>query len=89
MQFDLGDRVKDSITGFAGIVIARTEYLNGCARYQLQCETLDKDGKPQEWQSFDEMQLKLLKPHVATGQQVTGGPQKSEPSRQSNRDPKR
>ena len=33
---NLGDEVKDTITGFKGIVVARTEWLNGCARVTVQ-----------------------------------------------------
>lgn len=32
MQVNLGDRVKDQVTGFEGIAIARTEWLFGCPR---------------------------------------------------------
>ena len=52
----LGDRVKDKVTGFTGIVIARTEWLYGCVRYGIQAEEL-KDGKPLEAQWLDEKQL--------------------------------
>lgn len=41
----LGDRVKDEITGLSGIVIAVTQWLNGCVRMQVQPEKL-KDGIP-------------------------------------------
>jgi hypothetical protein len=36
--------VKDTITGYSGIVVARHEYLNGCLRFSLQPDKLDKDG---------------------------------------------
>lgn len=52
----LGDRVKDSITGFAGIAIARCEYLNGCVRVSIQPVKL-KDGKPIDELWVDESQL--------------------------------
>ena len=35
-MINLGDKVKDSITGFKGIAIARIEYLNGCISYEVR-----------------------------------------------------
>lgn len=32
-KLQLGWRVKDSVSGIVGIVIARIEYLNGCIQY--------------------------------------------------------
>jgi hypothetical protein len=53
----LGSRAKDRITGFSGIVVARTDWLYGCTRYAVQSEELDKDGAPVEAQWFDEQSL--------------------------------
>jgi len=48
-----GDRVKDLITNFEGIVVCRTEWLNKCVRICVQPEQLH-DGKPIDGQTFDE-----------------------------------
>lgn len=53
----LGDTLTDSITGFTGVAIARTEWLNGCVRWTLQSKEL-KDGKPIGPECFDEPQLR-------------------------------
>lgn len=58
-KFNLSDKVKDRITGFKGVVVARTEYMTGCRRYSLQDPKLSKDGKPQDWQAFDEDSLEF------------------------------
>lgn len=58
-KFALGDTLRDHITGFEGVVIARTEWLNGCVRYDLQPPTLDKDGQPVKDVWFDEEQVAL------------------------------
>jgi hypothetical protein len=51
----LGRKVKDKVTGFAGIATARTEYMNGCVRVLVEAKC-NKDGKsPSEW--FDEQRL--------------------------------
>ena len=41
----LGDLVKDKVTGFTGIVICRAVWLNGCARLTVQPQKVGKDGK--------------------------------------------
>jgi hypothetical protein len=72
---ELGDKAKDTVTGFEGICIARTEWLNGCWRMTLQSDKLDKDGNPKDGQVFDEPQLVVTKKRkVATGPRDTGGP---------------
>lgn len=56
----LGDRVRDRVSGFEGIVVCRTVWLNGCVRVSIAPEKLDKDGKVQEPSHFDEPQLVVL-----------------------------
>lgn len=72
-KIENGDVVKDSITGFRGVVICESKYLHGCRRLTLQPDYL-KDGKPIESQTFDEPQLVVIKKatHASTG--ITGGP---------------
>ena len=75
MSIQLGDKAKDQVTGFEGICVARTEWLNGCIRVTLQSDKLDKDGKPQDGQTFDEPQLVVTKARkVSCGPRDTGGP---------------
>ncbi len=57
----LGNRVKDTITGFAGIAVARTEWDYGCVRISVQPEKLDKDGKVRDTETFDEQRLGVIK----------------------------
>lgn len=58
----LGAVAKDKITGFEGVVVARTEWLNGCARLCIQPQALH-EGKPVEDHTFDENQLVEVHPH--------------------------
>lgn len=62
----LGDRVKDKISGFGGIVVAKSEYMNGCRRFSIQSEKLGKDGTIPKDEWFDEPQLTLVKKNVHT-----------------------
>jgi hypothetical protein len=57
---ELGDQVKDIVTGFSGIVVAKTQWLNGCVRMSVQPRTC-KEGKPPDFQQFDMEQLKVVK----------------------------
>lgn len=36
MRINLGDKARDTITGFEGICIVRSEYISGCTRVGLQ-----------------------------------------------------
>lgn len=56
----LGSNVTDSITGFSGVVVSRTEYLHGCVRVGVEPTEL-KDGKPVDVQYFDEQRLGVSK----------------------------
>lgn len=59
-KFSLGDLVKDSITPFKGTVESRIQWMNGCIRYSVQPNELNKDGKPVESVWIDEQQLVLV-----------------------------
>ena len=72
----LGDKVKDQVTGLTGIVIGRTEWLNGCIRITVQPQEL-KDGRPVESSCFDIEQLDVLEENVVPPKPVerrTNGP---------------
>lgn len=50
----LGDRVKDRVTGFTGIIIAHSQQLTGCDRMFVE-PPVDRDGKPVQgmWVDID------------------------------------
>lgn len=62
-RIELGDRVKDRITGLKGIAIGITEWLYSCRRIVVQPETT-KDHKPIESFCVDEPQLTLVRAGV-------------------------
>ena len=59
-MIELGDKVKDTVSGFIGIATAKHSYLQGCDRISVQ-PSIDKEGKLPEVQAFDEPQLEVLK----------------------------
>lgn len=74
-KFNLGDKVKDTITGFKGIVTLRSQWLNACNTYGVQSQEL-KDGIPKERSHFDEPQLELIKEEIVPASRETGGPER-------------
>lgn len=55
----LGDRAKDVITGFVGLVTGRCEYLTGCAQFLLQPPVKENGDKPDaHW--FDETRIEIM-----------------------------
>ena len=82
-RVELGDRVRDRITGLEGIAVARTSWLYGCERITIQPERL-KDGKPLDTYTVDEPQIEVLKEGVAKRQPVpTHGPMPNTPNHSS------
>ena len=73
---NLGDLVKDSVSGFKGIAVSQHTYLNGCDRITVQ-PSVDIKGKHPDSVTFDEPQLIVLKKQkVSIGQKITGGTDK-------------
>lgn len=58
-MIELGREVKDRVTGFKGIAISSTTYLQGCNRILVQPK-LSKDGTIPEPQTFDEPDLEVV-----------------------------
>jgi len=76
MKIELGTKVKDIVSGFTGIAISRTVYLNGCIQYQVQSK-LDKGGDIKNC-DIDEEQLVKVGVGIVKKKKVTntGGPKK-------------
>jgi hypothetical protein len=70
---ELGREAKDIVTGYKGIVVAVTTYLNGCARIGLQGK-LRKDGTVPDFEWFDDLQLVYIgKKKIKSKNRETGG----------------
>jgi hypothetical protein len=57
-KIELGQKVKDIITGFEGIVMCKVDYLTSCTHYGIQGEIVD--GKVPEYLYFDYKRLKII-----------------------------
>lgn len=84
-KINLGDTCKDTISGFEGVCIARTEWLNGCVRVTIAPQKLH-EGKLLESCCFDVEQVELVKAAPPREVKPTGGPN---PAPTRNRDPSR
>lgn len=82
---NLGDEVKDIVTGFKGIATGRSQWLQGCDHILVQ-PPVNKKGEARDGKWFDEPQCKVLKrakvkPTLTLRQRKTGGPMLSPPDR--------
>lgn len=78
-EVELGDLVRDQITGFTGIVTAITHWLQQCDRVVVQPRDLDRDGKIKGTEGFDIPQIEILEKHavvldVPAKKKSSGGP---------------
>lgn len=77
-KHELGKEAKDIVTGFKGIIVARTQWLTGCPRYAIQPK-ISKDGKVDDNRTFDENQIEIIGKGVVIPQtqkrREDGGPQ--------------
>ncbi len=81
-HIELGDHVKDPVTGFEGTVTSRTQFLHGCQRCGVTAHTLGKEGK-EILATFDEAQLVIVEagkhaPKPANAARPPGGPSRAE-----------
>jgi hypothetical protein len=74
-EFNLGDKVKDNVSGFQGIIECYSEYLSGCDRVSVAPDKLSKDGGLLNSASFDVLQLIMVnKKQIKRMSTETGGP---------------
>ena len=64
-EIELGDKVRDVITGYEGIVVAKTEFINGCVQFGV-AHRLKKNEKPDQVgePSIDAKSLEIVKKHA-------------------------
>lgn len=78
MSTNLGDKVKDAVSGFEGIAIAKYSYLQGCDRICVQ-PPINAEGKLPSAETFDKPQLIVTEKSVVVRTATLkdpGGPEK-------------
>ena len=83
----LGQEVQDTVSGMKGICVCLSEWLYGCNRIGIQPRGLDKDGRKQETEFFDEAGVTIIGPGLCKEQvpktkKSTGGPDRERPGRE-------
>lgn len=77
----LGQKVRDIVTGFEGVAVARVEYLTGCDHIGVAPPM--REGKAGETSYFDETRIEVLDPvPVLKREEVAatpGGPNRDAP----------
>jgi hypothetical protein len=58
-EFELGAKLRDTVSGFEGIATSKVVFLNGCVRYGLEPK-VGADGKIIEGQYFDSQQVEKV-----------------------------
>ena len=56
----MGMQVRDVVTGFKGVVVAETHWLNGCTRVQVQPRPKKGENSVPGAESFDVEQLEVV-----------------------------
>jgi len=72
--FNMGETVKDTISGYTGIVVAITYYMTGCTHLSLQAPMNKKDGTVPDWENFDETRCEMIKEAPVVKDEPNGGP---------------
>lgn len=86
-EVTLGLTYKDKVSGFVGVAVQKSEYLNGCVRFALEPK-VDKDGKTADTiPTFDVQQLELVDDtHILDEQPTLAAATGGTPSRSTNRE---
>lgn len=79
MDIQLGNTVRDTVTGLVGIATSRVEYINGCVQYAVTPK-MGADNKMPEAAYIDFQRLEFVDDGVAVKRSPTGGAQRDTPS---------
>ena len=74
MKIKLGDHVRDKVSGFEGIAVAKVKYLNGCLQFGIKSK-IGSDGKMPESEYVDWQQLERIDKGIDLRTKQVGGPQ--------------
>lgn len=59
-EIKLGDKVKCKLTGFIGIAVSKTEFINGCVQWEV-LPRVNKSNKIPEPLLIDEQSLEIIR----------------------------
>lgn len=73
-KHNLGEFVKDKVSGFQGTIDARCQWLNGCIRYSVMPKMKEGEAKMPESFWIDEAQIEKVDNGVSIKKSKRGGP---------------
>lgn len=82
IDITLGNKVKDKVTGFTGIAVAKTIWSSGNVTIQIEPTTLEK-GEPVPSHAFEYARIEKIedtKPPVSAQSSATSGGPQNDPS---------
>jgi hypothetical protein len=79
-MIELGQEVKDKVTGFTGIAISKVIYLNGCVQFCVKPRKTKKDGDMPDGHYIDVEQLEVVGDGLYIAPKDTGGDMEDTPS---------
>jgi len=81
-MIELGQEVRDKVTGFSGIASGKSEYLSGCTHICIQPKVKRGNKELPEPQWFDEPMVEVIgKAKIKKVTTNIGGPMLTKPSR--------
>ena len=69
----LGDKARDTVTGYKGIVVCISDWLSGCRRISIQSKKL-VNGVPVDAHAFDAEQVEVITSDAMSVSAPSGGP---------------
>lgn len=82
IKYDMGEILKDIVTGFEGPVLGITLYATGCTHYGLSSQKVQEDGSISDWNWFDESRVISTERQIVLNPKVPetpSGPEKNPP----------
>lgn len=76
-KYDIGDQLKDVVSGYVGIVMCISFYSTGCVHYGLAPKKLTENVKVGDWEWIDQSRLTRMKRKAvsfAVDNKKKGGP---------------
>jgi hypothetical protein len=73
-MIELGDKVKCKHTGFTGIAVSRTEFINGCVQYGVVPKVTKENKYPDEMGIDEDSLEKVGVKKKTVKKKATGGP---------------
>jgi len=72
-MIELGNKVRDKVSGLEGIAVSRLEHLNGCVQYSVTSKLKKGETEINTW-NIDEPNLEVVSKGVKIKKKPTGGP---------------